>query len=335
MVELVGRHRVSPLRRRRGSLGTACESGQRNVPAWPSVHRHRGIDRLFREYKEWLKEKNAVERLNVLASLKDLAEVYASLPTAEDYGELRFSDHEKRFFYVVDTLNITTAYPLILFLYQNFEDQERMLQLRTLESYLVRRNVCRFTTKNYNNLFLSLLQKLDEEKETGKLTTQSMMKILLELKEATNLFPSDEEFRKAFSASLLSNQNARTILVCLALYQQDSELHDQPMLAPGSMSVEHIMPRKWESHWSEGKMNALARQERERKILTLGNLTLVRKRLNSKLQNDSWVVKRETLRKYSSLGMTTSYLSLPKWGEEAIEARAEDLSRVALEIWSR
>ena len=34
--------------------------------------------------------------------------------------------------------------------------------LRLLESYLVRRNVCRLTTKNYNSLFIQMTNRLKE-----------------------------------------------------------------------------------------------------------------------------------------------------------------------------
>jgi hypothetical protein len=132
---------------------------------------------------------------------------------------------------------------------------------------------------------------------------------------------------------VLTNQNARAILCCIALFLQDSDLHDSPKLSSASFSVEHIMPRKWETYWSEGRMGANAKQQRDRTILTLGNLTLVTKRLNSKLKNDPWATKRNTLRDFSSLRMTTKYLDLDEWGEQEIKDRSTDLSVAAIEIW--
>ena len=95
------------------------------------------------------------------------------------------------------------------------------------------------------------------------------------------------------------------------------------------------MPKKWETHWSDVGMTEEAREDRERHILTLGNLTLVTKRLNSKLKNDAWPGKRETLRQFSSLRMTTQYLDLEKWREDSIRGRGSDFAAEAITIWKR
>jgi uncharacterized protein with ParB-like and HNH nuclease domain len=300
-----------------------------------TVKREVRLDRLFKEYKDWLQDKDVDQRVDVLIELKELAEIYFGLPAGDDLAELRFREHEKRFFYVIDNLNITTAYPLILFLYRNFHGEVRIQQLRVLESYLVRRNLCRLTTKNYNNLFISLLQKLDEKRLAGDLTPQSLYDLLVGFNDATNLFPVDTAVTQAFSGTLLSNQHARVILFAIALHQQDSDLHDSPKLSPSSYSVEHIMPKAWEAHWSSGEMTRAAKDDRSGRILTLGNLTLVTKRLNSSLRNGPWSEKRETLRKFSSLRMTTEYLKSEEWSEETIQARGSDLAAEALTIWSR
>ena len=67
--------------------------------------------------------------------------------------------------------------------------------LRALESYLVRRMVCRITAKNYNLIFLDLLERLDEEgparaDETivGHLATQDA---------ESRLWPDDRRFEDA------------------------------------------------------------------------------------------------------------------------------------------
>lgn len=51
---------------------------------------------------------------------------------------------------IVDT---TTMTPLLLWLFANTAGPDRLTALLTLESYVVRRSLCRLTTKNYNRLF--------------------------------------------------------------------------------------------------------------------------------------------------------------------------------------
>ena len=117
--------------------------------------------------------------------------------------------------------------------------------------------------------------------------------------------PSDSDVKEAFRTEKLSNQNSREILFVLALSQVSTGLHDMPTLSLNNYSVEHMMPVEWEANWTDKVMNELEKAERNRKLKTLGNLTLVTKRLNSKMQNDAWSVKKQILLANSSLPMTT------------------------------
>jgi hypothetical protein len=95
-----------------------------------------------------------------------------------------------------------------------------------------------------------------------------------------------------------------------------------------------MMPVKWEKNWLEGEMTAEEKAIRGKKLRTLGNLTLVTKRLNSKMQNAAWKDKKVYLRKYASLPLTAAYLDRSTWDEAAIEERAADLAATARKIWA-
>jgi uncharacterized protein with ParB-like and HNH nuclease domain len=295
------------------------------------------LERLYREYKNWLTEKSLEEKKYFLESLKNYSEIYYQLPEGEELNEFSFSEHEKRFFHIIENLSVTTAYPLILFLYNEITDREQLiLYLSFLESYLVRRNICKLTTKNYNNLFISILQKLITIKdEIGSFSFEDFKNVFYNFNDETNVFPDDAAFKKSFNKSILTNQNSKEILYCIALFQKNNELNDVKKISSSNFSVEHIMPKKWEHHWSIPNMTEQAKLDRNKRLLTFGNLTLITKRLNSKLKNDSWNIKKDTLRRYSSLQMTTDYLALPNWNETEIKNRSDILFSLAMEIWKR
>ena len=96
----------------------------------------------------------------------------------------------------------------------------------------------------------------------------------------------------------------------------------------------NLINKKWEENWSESNLDELSKFKRNQKILTIGNLTLITKNLNSKLRNQSWANKKQPLKEYSSLKMTRSFLELEKWDEESISERANQLCHKALEIWN-
>lgn len=292
------------------------------------------LDSLYKEYKNWLKELSTDEKKQFLVDLKQYAEIFDDFPEGEQLNEISYREEEKRFFHIIENLSITTAYPLILFIYREVADvAERAKILKLIESYLVRRNICRLTTKNYNNIFISMIKKLAKQMDDGgKISFESIKEILSSFTEETNKFPNDGDLKLAFLNSALSNQNAREILYLIALYQKASPMADVSKLSLSSYSVEHMMPVKWQQNWPIPNMDEQKKAIRDKTLTTLGNLTLVTKRLNSKLSNDPWAEKKKTLRKYSSLNITTDYLD-DDWEETYIVSRAEALAGLALKMW--
>lgn len=230
---------------------------------------------------------------------------------------------------------MTTSYPLIIFLYKEISDSNLLKNyLLIIESYIIRRYVCKLTTKAYNNLFLSILLKLVNIKEDkGYFDLIDFQAIFYGFSDETNLFPPDDLFFEAFHNSILSNQFTKELLFCIALFQKNNKYADVQKLSSSNYSVEHIMPKQWKQNWMTTEMTELDGIERSKKLLTLGNLTLVTKKLNSKLKNNTWENKKVTLKEYSSLNLTTDYLNLNRWDEEAIEIRSNDLFKIAVQIW--
>lgn len=289
------------------------------------------LEKLFAEYKNWLLGKKTKDKIDFLEELRDYATIFMNFPEGTELNEIGFSQEEERFFHIIENLEITTVFPLILFIYKQVPNEGTRLQLlKILESYLVRRNVCRLTTKNYNNLFIQIISKLID---AGDVTVEVLDNILKNFTEDTNKFPSDLEFSKAFSEEAISNANAREILYCIALYQIHNPKNDVKKLSSSSYSVEHMMPQKWITNWSVNGMDEHAKVIRSGKVKTLGNLTLVTKSLNSSMKNAAWDKKKEALKEFSLLKLTTDYTSNEVWDEAKIDERANDLASIALGIW--
>lgn len=290
------------------------------------------LESLFKEFKSHIKEMNDDELISFATEIKSYALVYQELPDGENLADISFTEHEKRFFHLVREFEITTIFPLILYIFKKESDIiERVKILNVLESYLTRRTICKLTTKNYNNLFLSILTDV---KKMENITGEKIHTLLLSFKDDTNRFPNDAEFKKAFHTASLINKYSREVLYCIALYQLNNDYVDNPKLNINGFSVEHIMPKKWKNHWynlPEGSDEVA----RDYKLLTLGNLTLVKGKLNSSMRDSRWDKKKESLRKYSTLSQTTDYIGKPEWNENEITTRAENLCALALHIWKR
>jgi hypothetical protein len=94
-----------------------------------------------------------------------------------------------------------------------------------------------------------------------------------------------------------------------------------------------MLPQKWETNWWKKGMDEAAKIQRNKKLKTLGNLTLVTKNLNSSMKNAAWDKKKKALKEFSLLKITTDYIDNTEWDETKIEGRASDLASMALKIW--
>ena len=107
-------------------------------------------------------------------------------------------------------------------------------------------------------------------------------------------------------------------------------------VARGQYQIEHIMPRRWQVHWAlpEGRTAA----DRDAILDTIGNLTLLTRRLNSKVSNGPWsgkAGKYAALQSHDVFLLNRQLLEQAKdgWDDEHIRARTEQLIDVITEIW--
>jgi hypothetical protein len=102
----------------------------------------------------------------------------------------------------------------------------------------------------------------------------------------------------------------------------------------GRYAIEHIMPRKWQAHWPPSPGTS-SESGREQLIHTLGNLTLLTSRLNAKVSNGPWSVKRVALKDHDVLKLNMDLLDVAgsAWSEDDIRARTERLVDIVIKIW--
>ena len=111
---------------------------------------------LYVEYKHW------IERNQPFGSIRDELKTLAR--QREDFRRIiapNPSDCLRPLSRFLEVYDVGTAAPLLLFALDAKPSDEELVQLGThLESYILRRAVCGFTSKNYNRIFLSLTRYL-------------------------------------------------------------------------------------------------------------------------------------------------------------------------------
>lgn len=215
--------------------------------------------------------------------------------------------------------------------------------LNVVESWMVRRMLVRATTKNYNQVVAELIALL---RQSDRLTAGDIIEgYLAGQSSGSRYWPDDAELRAALADLLayrrLGRGRLRMILEAIEDYLRgwkdgQSGLGDE-RVPRGKFTIEHVMPRKWQTHWpldNPGTDEA----ERDRLIHTLGNLTLLTRKLNAKVSHAPWIGmpgKRAGLEEHDVLLMNRDILktSPTQWTDEAIRTRTHQMAEMIIRIW--
>jgi len=292
------------------------------------------IDNLFDSYQKFINKYCGGNKNVLLSSLKDYAlcfqdifrPAYCRSAIPSDFGIERLN-------IVIFGLKNTTMIPYVLFLAKNVANPLELNKMYgILESYIMRRIVVRTSTKNYNNLFSSLILN-------RVLSANQLSSYLKKLNNSTSYLPNDSELLDGFQKSKLMNLHSRGILYLL-------ESHYRPansavaLLGFDNYSLEHLMPKKWRNHWPACASNADA-DARDSKLLTLGNLAIIPLSLNTAIRDSDWPTKKAGKGNKAGLdlcaaGLITVYdaLQCPTWDESTIDNRALFLYRYAAALWN-
>ncbi len=251
------------------------------------------------------------------------------------------------FGYRTSVLESEVIKPLVLCLLDPAEtkipDAQLFKALNVVESWMVRRMLVRATTKNYNQVVAELISQI---RQTNRQNAGDVIESFLAGQSGSSRYwPDDAETRDELGALLayrrLRRGRLRMVLEAIEDYlrgwKNEKDGLGGERVTRGQYVIEHVMPRKWLKNWplDEGEQEEA---ERDRVIHTLGNLTLLTGRLNSKVSNGSWLGsggKREALHGHDVLFLNRKLIEVAgeKWTDDAIRARTLELIEVIIQIW--
>lgn len=279
-----------------------------------------------------------------------LAEVHAASKVYRDFIVAASSESGSisrlgLFVYRTGVMESEVIKPLVLCLLDPQEspipEAQLLKALETVESWMVRRMLVRGTTKNYNTVIAELVKLVQADrpdagdKIEGYLAAQSS---------ESSYWPDDDELREELE-HLAAYRRLRRGRLRMVLEAIEDHLRGWSgsgvglggeRVARGKLAIEHVMPRKWSANWPV--TNAAEEAERDRLIHTLGNLTLLTGRLNSKVSNAAWPGdngKRQGLEAHDVFVLNRELLKTAGeyWTDESIRNRTRRLADVITQIW--
>ena len=251
------------------------------------------------------------------------------------------------FGYRTGVLQSEVIKPLVLYLLDPEQppipEGQIIKALDVVESWMVRRMLVRATTKAYNLVVAELLSRL-REGDRNK-AGDEVQSFFVSQKGNSRYWPDNDELRTELRTlpayRRLGRGRLRMVLESIEDHLRGWKGGEAGLggerIARAKNAIEHVMPRKWATHWppSEGFRGET---DRERLVHTIGNLTLLPTKLNSKASNAAWRGtggKWETLERHDVFMLNRSLLGVAgdSWTDDAIRSRSDELVQWILEIW--
>lgn len=299
------------------------------------------VENLFERYRRWL--LNARPFPSVAAELESISATAAVEKRLFDQAP---SDPLGNFGRFADAFDVSTAMPLVIYLATDPSaraDIDRALAV--LISYILRRDICGLTTKNYNRLFIGIIERL-RHAEGSKL--DALIEYLSSRQSDIDRWPDDVEWQRAWLGRGQykgpRQPRLRYILESIELAMRSALNED--ITIRSALTIEHIMPQTWENHWPIKGFDHMddverdldpdyltRRMERHAVIDQMGNLTLLTHSLNASVSNGPYSIKMPAVRAHSSLALNRDLNSYSDWNEDTVIARGTALFSLARVIW--
>ena len=296
--------------------------------------RYRRSEGLFNNYKDLISTYN-LNKKDMIYDILEYAMIYhENINPDIAKGDIPGTPGIERINFLIFVLEYTAIVPYVLYLLKNVSDvEERNAMFGYIESYILRRLICRSDNKNYSDLF-------SENLILRQVKTLEALKDYIENKEDGQALalPRDKQVFKACHNYKYANKKALAILYLLETIIREGKPHATKLYPFEKYTLEHIMPRSWKENWP---LHApTTEDEREDAIYCLGNLAMLPSKLNTSISNASWAEKKNG--KGRNLGMShyaadieslAEVIAKSEWNEESISERADWIAEKANEIW--
>lgn len=298
-----------------------------------------GLDGLSKAFKNYINNINDFEDLkNFTKELSSYAKTYYEMVTSyESCTGFRISDVINTTLLILDKSDTSTFNPYILKLVRNKPDGY-IDEIKELQKFVIQRIIYKAKTKNYNKICENLLDD-----------TRDKIKYLREYNDNEGMSISE------YPSGLLNltNKIATLILFLVEMINRRGEEDKYSDDLIYNKSLEHIMPKKWKDHWLRTKCYIQNEDEKELKfievtdveqiekirnktIVNIGNMTLLKSPLNTSISNHDFKTKiegndkKDGIKKYvGSLNVANEIVELydknHSWDERNIYKRNKDL----------
>lgn len=294
-----------------------------------------GIDGLAKSFKDYTSTLNLRDLISFIEEITLYAEIYIDLFNRK-IEDICFDKYDNLNVLLL-TLKVTKTSTFNPYLLKLIHDKPSNLDtlLFNLEKFIIKRLIYNASAKNYNKICEQLLKTPDSIDYLENYSDESI---------DYSMYPT--------GLSRISNDNAKLLLLIIELIKRKCAGDGKfaTLAKYSSFQLEHILPKKWKKHWSDvpcynsdGTLvedSDLINLIRESKKFSIGNMTLLKDKLNGSISNSAFETKikgnggfkpkDQGIELYVggllvAKEIVDSYNVTPEWSEKQIYSRDREL----------
>lgn len=284
---------------------------------------------VYKSFKEYKRPTDTPE--DILKELYDYSKIYGQIKT-------KTMDNDginDQLIDLIDAIKSEVAMPLLLDAGMKYSRGQIRADdiieiIKIIESYFVRRSICRLNTVGPSKLFL-MNKKIDTIlNNTPNASYVDIFKFLMYSASSTLRFPDDGELLTVLQGNDIYTNDKKTckyILVKIEQFYNPKENVD-----PIRLTLEHIMPQHLTGEW-RNDLGENWENIHKTYLNRIGNLTLTG--YNSEYSNRSFRTKKHMKNGFndSSLYLNHYMRDVDKWTDSEMRERGDILSRDISKIW--
>ena len=283
--------------------------------SWNSKYKLERQPTLFKAIKREISTPQLA--FDFLNNLENISQFYTAFNNPNDeIWDKEEGSHLK----VLELLNVTTCYSLMIAAIMNFDRKEVKTLLRELAVITLRYN-------------LSELNPNEAERVFSKVANEIANKTITTAKEATlalkGIYVQDKNFEQAFATVVVNTKRKKELAKYLLVKIENQIANKDYQPEDAVATIEHILPENPGSIWED----TFPVDIQDDYIYRLGNYGLLEASINKKLDsNKSFAEKLLEYRK-SAYKLCNEYCEYEKFDPKAIALRQEKMARIAKSIW--
>jgi hypothetical protein len=289
---------------------------------WSSLHGRTSKSQLFR-----LMRKGIINPSTAVAFARDLAKASKLYSAFSIPGHTYWDEYDQRTHDNLETLNLLDAQqalPILLAAAEKFTETEFSKLTDHLVVMAVRYNLIgEQRTGVLANYYVEMPKKI----RSGEINKAAKV-----AREIRPIYPTDEDFKHAFSTKVLKDSGKARYLL-MEIEKQVTSGTRRIERDPKKVNLEHILPRNPSQDWND-TVKSIGQDLLPDYINRLGNLALVSAIPNRGIGSKSFVKKKELLySKENDIVYTAIVASYDSWLKNDIEDRQRRLAEEATKVW--